>query len=456
MHIHILGICGTFMGGLALLARELQNRVTGSDENVYPPMSTQLADVGINLFKGYENLAQLSPTPDYLVVGNVMRRGIPVIEAALNQNLPILSGPEWLARFVLHDKHVIAISGTHGKTTTTSMVAWILEYAGLNPGFLIGGVPNDFKVSARLGRGRYFVIEADEYDCAFFDKRSKFVHYRPKTLVINNLEFDHADIFPDLAAIQRQFHHLIRTVPGEGVIIYPKNDSAVIDVLKQGCWSQTTTFSSHEKEQTGWHAKQATADSSEFEVCFENQNYGKLQWSLLGEHNLQNALAAIPAALQVGVSPKISIQALSCFQGVKRRLELKGLKKGISIYDDFAHHPTAIQTTLAGLRAKIGNSANIIAVVDIRSNTMKLGHHQEALSASVNLANKVYFYHTPEIPWNVQTVWQNTQKPGGVYQDIPRLISALLTENPQAEYVVFMSNGGFGGIHALYLAALSD
>jgi len=456
MHIHILGICGTFMGGLAILAVELKHKVTGSDQNVYPPMSTQLEQLGINLFQGYENLEQLSPKPDCLVVGNVMRRGLPVIEAALNQNQSILSGPEWLSRFVLKDKHVLAISGTHGKTTTASMVAWILEHAGLNPGFLIGGIPNNFGVSARLGAGDYFVVEADEYDCAFFDKRSKFLHYHPRTLIINNIEFDHADIFPDLAAIQQQFHHLVRTVPGEGCIIYPKADKAVAEVLEKGCWSQTMTFGETVKESDGWYTKEALADGSEFDVYFKDQNHGRLKWALLGKHNVQNALAAIAAAYHAGVEPKIAIRALSLFQSVKRRLELKGIENGMTIYDDFAHHPTAIETTLAGLRANAGDAANIIAVVDIRSNTMKMGHHQEALSASLLLANRVYFYQTPDITWDVQDVWKKTEKPGGVYQDISLLLAALLRENQEAAQVIFMSNGGFGGIHALYLEALKN
>lgn len=449
MHIHILGICGTFMGGLALLASELGLKVSGSDQNVYPPMSTQLNNLDIDIAQEFEDPAQLNPKPDCIVVGNVMCRGMPIIESILNQNLPILSGPEWLARSVLTDRHVLAVSGTHGKTTTTSMLAWILEYAGLEPGFLIGGVPNDFGVSARLGKGKYFVIEADEYDCAFFDKRSKFMHYHPRTLIINNIEFDHADIFSNIEAIQQQFHHLVRTVPGEGLIIYPNSDDNILKVLEKGCWTRKMHLGL-----SGWHIKNYVPTQNQFEVCFQEQSYGTVQWSLLGQHNIQNALAAIAAAQHVGVDPKISIEALAQFQGVKRRMEIKGVKNGITVYDDFAHHPTAIQTTLEGLRAKVGADAQIIAVLDIRSNTMKAGHHKDNLPAAVQAANSVYFFHAPDIAWDVPQFWKAAHKPGGVFQDMESLLNKLLAESPQAEHLVFMSNGGFGGIHNLFLEKL--
>lgn len=456
MHIHILGICGTFMGGLAVLAKENGYTVSGSDQNVYPPMSTQLKKLGIKISEGYEDLNQLSPKPDCVVVGNVIRRGMPVIEALLNQHYPFLSGPEWLARYVLHDKHVLAVSGTHGKTTTSSMLAWILEVAGLNPGFLIGGVPNDFGLSARLGGGKYFVLEADEYDCAFFDKRSKFVHYHPRTLIINNMEFDHADIFADLAAIQQQFHHLIRTVPSEGLIIYPAADQHVITTLEKGCWTKTETFgSSGAGVIQGWHAKNHASINNQFDVCFQDQNYGTLKWSLLGDHNVNNALAAIAAAHNVGVDPAVAIKALSSFQGVKRRMEIKGVAGAVTVYDDFAHHPTAIGLTLAGLRAKVGPDAKITAVLDIRSNTMKAGHHKDDLPGAVQDANAVYFYQSPDIGWDVNKIWQSAHKPGGVFGTIDNLLGALVAENgADNTHVIFMSNGGFSGIQTTFLEKL--
>jgi len=458
MHIHILGICGTFMGSLAVLARELGFEVTGSDQNVYPPMSTQLEKLGIKIFQGYDDITQLNPKPDYVVIGNAMSRGKPVVEAALNQNLPILSGPGWFARFVRTGRHVLAVSGTHGKTTTTSMLAWILECAGLKPGFLIGGVPTNFGVSARLGESQYFVIEADEYDTAFFDKRSKFIHYRPRTLIINNIEFDHADIFPDLAAIEQQFHHLVRTVPGEGLIVSPKSDPVVKHVLEKGCWSHQVCFGVDPNDTTGWTVRNAIPDGSQFEVCFKGKSYGTLKWGLLGQHNVQNALAAIAAAHHVGVDPAVAIDALSSFKNVKRRLENKGSVGEITVYDDFAHHPTAIQMTLAGLRAKVGETAKITAVLDIRSNTMKMGHHQTSLSASVCDANEVYFFQSPDISWDVQKMWKESGKPGGVYQNTDLLLDELLknrSHTKNTEHIVFMSNGGFGNIQTTFLEKLN-
>lgn len=455
MRVHILGICGTFMGGLAILASQLKFKVTGSDGNVYPPMSTQLASLGIELTSGYE-ADQVQPEPDSLIVGNVMRRGMPVIEAALDKGLKLTSGPEWLYQHVLCQRHVLAVSGTHGKTTTTSMLAWILEYAGLKPGFLIGGVPNNFGVSAHLGEGKYFVVEADEYDSAFFDKRSKFIHYRPRTLIINNIEFDHADIFSDLAAIQKQFHHLVRTVPGAGLIIHPAFDPAVAELLKMGCWTPTTAFDVDEP--SSWHARNLSAAKDSFQVCYQGKLLGTLNWELLGQHNINNALAAIAAANHVGVSPEKAIEALSQFRGVKRRLEIKGQQQGIIVYDDFAHHPTAIATTLAGLRAKLGGTANIIAVLDIRSNTMRAGHHREQLPSSVLEADQVFFFQSPDILWDVQDMWQSAKKPGGVFIETEALLTALtqtLRDNTADNtHVVFMSNGGFGGVQNEFLARL--
>jgi UDP-N-acetylmuramate: L-alanyl-gamma-D-glutamyl-meso-diaminopimelate ligase len=454
MHIHLLGICGTFMGGIALLAKELGFKVTGSDHNIYPPMSTQLQDMGIAIELGYEKLS--SSSYQQMIVGNVMRRGMPVIETMLNEGRFYTSGPEWLAREILQTRHVLAVSGTHGKTTTSSMLAWILAFAGFEPGFLIGGIPNNFGVSARLGQGKYFVIEADEYDSAFFDKRSKFLHYRPQTLIINNIEFDHADIFSNLTEIQKQFHHLVRTVPGEGLIIYPALDKAVQEVIKMGCWSkQETIFGLEPLNNVGWTVQNAAPSFAEFEVYFKETFCGKINWSLLGNHNMLNALSAIAAARAVGVAIETAINALNQFQGVKRRLELKGVVSDIYVYDDFAHHPTAIATTLAGMRSKVGQETRIIAVVEVRSNTMRAGFHQAELSLAVEKSDVVYFFKAPDISWNIEKVWENTGKPGGVYTDILKLIQSLKGDSQKGDQVVFMSNGGFGGIHTQFLQALT-
>lgn len=450
MHIHILGIAGTFMGGLAVLARELNYKVTGSDQAVYPPMSTQLAALGIELTEGFE-AAQLHPSPDAIIVGNVMKRGIPVIEALLNQGSRIFSGPEWLAQYILPKRHVLAVSGTHGKTTTSSMLAWILEVAGLSPGFLIGGVPSNFGVSARIGKMPYFVLEADEYDSAFFDKRSKFIHYRPRTLIINNIEFDHADIFPNLDAIETQFHHLIRTVPSQGLIVYPNNDVVIDRVLKKGVWTPTLAF--HSTHQRGWHARILTPEATRFNIYLDNELKGTVEWSLMGQHNVSNALAAIMAATHVGVTPEFAAAALCRFAGVKRRLEIKGQIEGVTVYDDFAHHPTAIATTLAGLRAKVGES-KIVAVIELRSNTMRAGVHQEHLSAAVKDATEVYFLKAPEMSWDVEKMWQATHKPGGVYTEVETLVKVLKDRVSKPDHVIFMSNGGFGGIQKQFLDAL--
>ncbi|HCV78657.1 MAG TPA: UDP-N-acetylmuramate:L-alanyl-gamma-D-glutamyl-meso-diaminopimelate ligase, partial [Pseudomonas sp.] len=373
MHIHILGICGTFMGSLAVLAKEAGHRVTGSDANVYPPMSTQLEAQGIELTQGYDP-AQLDPAPDLVVIGNALSRGNPAVEYVLDKGLPYVSGPQWLAEHVLQGRWVLAVAGTHGKTTTTSMLAWVLEHAGMSPGFLIGGVPQNFGISARLGGTPFFVVEADEYDSAFFDKRSKFVHYRPRTTILNNLEYDHADIFPDLAAIERQFHHLVRTIPSSGLIIHPTAETALVRVLEMGCWTPVQTTGAGGQ----WQARLLAEDGSRFEVLFEGQVQGTVNWELTGQHNVANALATLAAARHVGVVPSLGVAALSEFRSVKRRMEKVAEVRGVTVYDDFAHHPTAIATTLQGLRARVG-SERIIAVIEPRSNSMKLGAHRDGL-----------------------------------------------------------------------------
>ncbi len=383
MHIHILGICGTFMGSLAVLAKELGHRVTGSDANVYPPMSTQLEAQGIELTQGYDP-AQLDPAPDLVVIGNAMSRGNPAVEYVLNKGLPYVSGPQWLADHVLQGRWVLAVAGTHGKTTTSSMLAWVLEHAGMSPGFLIGGVPQNFSVSARLGDTPFFVVEADEYDSAFFDKRSKFVHYHPRTAILNNLEFDHADIFPDLASIERQFHHLVRTIPGEGLVIHPTTEQALERVIGMGCWTPVQTTG----EGGQWQARLLSPDGSRFEVLFEGEAQGVVDWAMTGQHNVANALATLAAARHVGVVPAMGIEGLSAFKSVKRRLEKVAEVQGVTIYDDFAHHPTAIATTLDGLRKRVGE-APVIAVIEPRSNSMKLGAHRDGLPESVNDADQV-------------------------------------------------------------------
>lgn len=387
MHIHVLGICGTFMGSLAVLAKELGHRVTGSDANVYPPMSTQLQAQGIELMQGYDP-AHLEPAPDLVVIGNALSRGNPAVEHVLNKGLPYVSGPQWLADHVLQGRWVLAVAGTHGKTTTTSMLAWVLEHAGMSPGFLIGGVPQNFGVSARLGGTPFFVVEADEYDSAFFDKRSKFVHYRPRTAILNNLEFDHADIFPDLAAIERQFHHLVRTVPGEGLIIRPSAEKALERVLGMGCWTPVQTTG----EGGQWQARLLAEDGSRFEVLFDGIVQGEVDWPLTGLHNVANALASLAAARHVGVMPSQGAAALSEFRNVKRRMEKVAEVRGVTLYDDFAHHPTAIATTLDGLRKQVGADTQVIAIVEPRSNSMKLGAHRDGLPDSVRQADQVLWY----------------------------------------------------------------
>jgi UDP-N-acetylmuramate: L-alanyl-gamma-D-glutamyl-meso-diaminopimelate ligase len=448
-HVHILGICGTFMGGIALLARAAGYRVTGSDQNVYPPMSTLLVEQGIAVSQGYDP-AHLDPAPDQVVVGNVMTRGNPAVEHVLNRGLSYTSGPQWLAEHVLHGRWVLAVAGTHGKTTTASMLAWILEYAGLRPGFLIGGVPENFGVSARLGDGPFFVVEADEYDTAFFDKRSKFVHYRPRTLVLNNLEYDHADIFPDLAAIERQFHHLVRTVPGEGLIVRNAEDENLDRVLAQGCWTPQEAFAV--AGEGDWQARLLAPDASRFEVLCGGRPQGEVAWDLIGRHNLTNALAALAAARHAGVPAGQGIDALASFRSVKRRLQLRGERSGIRVYDDFAHHPTAIATTLEALRARVGG-ARILAVLDPRSNTMRMGVHRDSLAGSLKDADRVFLHAPADLGWDTAPVL-DALADAVACPDTDGLLAALLEQARPGDHVLIMSNGGFGALHERLLAAL--
>jgi len=446
MHIHILGICGTFMGGIAAIAKAMGHQVTGADANVYPPMSTQLEALGIELTQGYD-ASQFEPAPDLVIIGNAMSRGNPAVEYVLNSNLPYTSGPQWLAEHVLQSRWVLAVSGTHGKTTTTSMLAWILEYAGLKPGFLIGGIPQNFDVSARLGDAPFFVIEADEYDTAFFDKRSKFVHYRPRTLVINNLEYDHADIFPDLAAIQRQFHHLLRMVPGNGLVLSPANVAAVDDTLAMGCWSEQQRYG------FDWQTELLSKDGSAFRVSLQGEVLGEVRWDLTGQHSVDNGLMALAAARHAGVPVAVAIEALNQFIAPKRRMELKGTVADIAVYDDFAHHPTAIDTTLTGLRNKVGEK-RILAVLEPRSNTMRLGVHKQALPASLKTADQVFLFEPANSGWSLADVAAGCGNQAQVSTDITELVNLIVDGAVSGDSIVIMSNGGFGGIHDKLLDAL--
>jgi UDP-N-acetylmuramate: L-alanyl-gamma-D-glutamyl-meso-diaminopimelate ligase len=458
MHIHILGICGTFMGGLAVLAKEAGHRVTGCDANVYPPMSTQLSAQGIELIEGY-GPEQLDLKPDLFVIGNVVSRGNPLMEEILNRGLPYTSGPQWIGEHILQNKWVLAVAGTHGKTTTTSMLAWILEDAGYHPGFLIGGVPMNFGISARLSGkeadSAFFVIEADEYDTAFFDKRSKFVHYRPKTAVLNNLEFDHADIFPDLGAIETQFHHLVRTVPGVGRVIANGREESLQRVIARGCWSEQEWFGV--QEGNGW-ALREHGDGS-FDVRFDGEVQGTVNWPLTGEHNRMNALAAIAAARHVGVPPAQAIESLGRFENVKRRMEVRGVVNEVTVYDDFAHHPTAIATTVAGLRKKVGG-ARILAVLEPRSNTMKLGTMKSALPGSLVDADLVFGYGAKSgkdaLGWNLGEALAPLGGKASAYDDLDILVQAVVGAAKPGDHVLVMSNGGFGGVHQKILDALAQ
>jgi UDP-N-acetylmuramate: L-alanyl-gamma-D-glutamyl-meso-diaminopimelate ligase len=439
------------MGGIALLARELGHTVSGSDANVYPPMSTLLEQNGISLCSGYDP-AHLQPHPDVVIIGNVLSRGNPAIEYVLNHHLPYTSGPQWLSDHLLQDRHVLAVAGTHGKTTTTSMLAWILESAGLQPGFLIGGVAENFGTSAHLGHEPFFVVEADEYDTAFFDKRSKFVHYRPRTAILNNLEYDHADIFPNLAAIQTQFHHLVRTIPGEGLIVTPDDDAALEAVLKRGRWTRREQFG--DSEAAPWRLHPVVADYSEFTVIHEGKNIGHVRWSLLGEHNARNALAAIAAAHHVHVAPALAMEALGKFKSVKRRLEKIAEIGGISIYDDFAHHPTAIKATLAALRSRVGR-ARILAVLEPRSNTMKLGVHRDDLAPALAAADEVIILQPADLGWNLRTATAALDGRCRVYNNVEQIVSDLAGRARPGDHVLIMSNGDFGGLFKKLLDTLA-
>jgi UDP-N-acetylmuramate: L-alanyl-gamma-D-glutamyl-meso-diaminopimelate ligase len=457
-HLHILGICGTFMGGIAALAKELGFRVTGCDAHVYPPMSTQLEQLGIELKSGYK-IEHFSDEPDLVIVGNAMSRGNVMVEYMLDRNIPYISGPQWLLENVLKDRWVLAVSGTHGKTTTSSMLTWILEYAHLSPGFLIGGIPQNFSSSARLGNAPFFVIEADEYDTAFFDKRSKFVHYRPRTLVINNLEFDHGDIFNDLSDIQRQFHHLIRMVPSNGLLLSPKSEKAINDTLAMGSWTPVE----HSACPDGWQAKKLSEDGSEFIVTFKGQEQGTVQWPLIGDFNIDNALMAIASARHAGVPSHIAIEALAQFVNTKRRFELRGVANDISVYDDFAHHPTAIAKTLTGVRAKVDKQnldttqqGRVLAVLEPRSNTMKSGVHKAALPLSLVQADQVFIYEDEAIKWSVSDLIESCEPPCFVEKNIDDLVIKIVEQSQKGDTIVVMSNGGFGNIHEKILTAINE
>ncbi len=451
MKIHILGICGTFMGGIALLARESGVTVTGADANVYPPMSTMLEEQGVEIIEGYraENFTE---DTDCIVVGNAMSRGNDAVESMLNRNLNYTSGPQWLHENILKQRWVLAVAGTHGKTTTASMLTWILEYAGLNPGFLIGGIPENFGLSARLGDSPFFVVEADEYDTAFFDKRSKFVHYHPRTAILNNLEFDHADIFADLEAIKTQFHHLIRTIPSEGKIINNAAEPALADVIDKGCWTEIETFSG-ENVESEWSANYIQADGSTFEVLHQGEVQGCVEWTQMGQHNVSNALAAIAAARHAGVPITESIAALGKFAGVKRRMQLRGEVNSIRVYDDFAHHPTAIDTTLKGLRANVGTQ-RIIAILEPRSNTMRMGVHKTRIAVALAQADEVILYQPTRVNWDMQSVIDDLGEKAKLFESVDKIVDYIATTTQENEHILVMSNGGFEAIHAKILDRL--
>ena len=440
------------MGGVALLAKDSGIEVTGSDKNIYPPMSTLLASQGVDVRQDFLS-ANIDDDTDEIVVGNFMRRGMEVVEDLLNENQSYTSGPQWLYEHILKDRWVLAVAGTHGKTTTASILAWILEYAGMSPGFLIGGVPENFGVSARLGDTPFFVVEADEYDTAFFDKRSKFVHYHPKTLVLNNLEYDHADIFPDLEAIKTQFHHLMRIVPSKGLVVSNQEEQNLDDVLEKGCWTAVEKFSSEDKGDSAWSVEIINADGSEFCVLFEGKEQGVVKWDLLGKHNISNALAAIAAARHVGVPVEHAIDALAEFKGIKRRMQLRGEVNNIRVYDDFAHHPTAIKTTLAGLRANVGDK-KIIAILEPRSNTMRMGIHQGALAESLAVADQVVLYQPDNVDWEMQGLLDELGDNASLYRDLDQLITDVVQTAVTGDQLLVMSNGGFGGIHDKLLQGL--
>ncbi len=473
MHIHILGVCGTFMGSLAVLAKQLGYRVSGSDANVYPPMSTQLQEQGIDLQEGFRP-EHLQPAPDLVIIGNALSRGNPAVEHVLNEGLNFTSGPQWLAQFVLHDKWVLGVAGTHGKTSTSAMLAWILEYAEVNPGYLIGGVANNFSQSASLGDSPFFVVEADEYDSAFFDKRSKFVHYVPRTTILNNLEFDHADIFNNIEEIERQFHHLVRTVPGNGLIIYPHDESAIEGVLRKGCWSNRQQFGISVPNEVCkklaanggvfWNALMTDEQGSEFELIKYGQGStgevmyrAAVSWELTGIHNVKNAIAAVAAAHHVGIEVATAREALLEYKGVKRRMELRGSVEGVKVYDDFAHHPTAIELTLQGIAAKLradGRDSRLIAVIEPRSNTMMSGVHQHELNIASQAADMVIWFKPEDAKINFSKLLAESKVPGYAFSDVDQIVTFLEENSVPGDHIVIMSNGGFGGIHEKLLQAL--
>jgi UDP-N-acetylmuramate: L-alanyl-gamma-D-glutamyl-meso-diaminopimelate ligase len=452
MHVHIIGICGTFMGGIAVLARAAGHRVTGSDANVYPPMSTQLEAQGIALIEGYDP-GQLDLAPDVVVVGNVMSRGNALIERLVDSRLPFTSGPQWIAENFLRGRDVLAVAGTHGKTTTSCMLAWILERAGLEPGFLIGGIPSNFGLSARAGGGPVFVIEADEYDTAFFDKRAKFVHYRPRHLVMTNLEFDHADIYPDLAAIQKQFHHLLRTVPASGRVTWNAADANLAATLAMGCWTPLTGFAREPRELAEWHVRLIEDDGSAFEAHHHGKPAATVRWPMIGMHNVENGLAALACAAGIGIAPEAAAKSLGEFTGVRRRMELRGDVGSIRVYDDFAHHPTAIAATVDGLRRRAGNE-RVIAVLEPRSNTMRLGIHSAELPRALEGADRVWLYQPAGLDWKLDDVARGIGAKAAVASELPKLVDALVSELHAGDHVLIMSNGGFGGLHERLLQAL--
>ena len=442
MKIHILGICGSFMGGVALLAKELGHQVSGSDANVYPPMSTMLEDNNIHLHEGYDTIP-LKQELDMIVIGNTLSRGNEAVEYILNNGLPYISGPQWLAENLLHERHVIAISGTHGKTSTTSMLAWVLEFAAKSPGFLIGGIAENFGVSARCGTSDYFIVEADEYDTAFFDKRSKFIHYRPRTLIINNIEFDHADIFGEIGDIIREFRRMIRIVPGTGTIIIKADDPNIEAVLEDQCWTSIVRFGENSKE---WDYQGISNDLSHFDITYAGQNVCRVKWEIIGRHNVENALAVCAAAHEIGIDPKVTADALCSYKSVKRRLQKLAVVNGITIYDDFAHHPTAISTTISALRSNVDDN-RIIAVFEPRSNTMKMGIHQDTIGRAFNSADKIFIFKPDCINWDMDLAFEELQDRYGIFTDINQIIETVADVVQAGDHVVIMSNGGFGGIH---------
>ena len=450
MRLHILGICGTFMAGIALLAKALGHEVSGSDANVYPPMSTQLREQGIELMNGYDP-AHLNLSPDLVIVGNTMSRGNPVVETLLNRKLPFISGPQWLSEHILETRHVLAVSGTHGKTTTTSMLCWILESAGLNPGFLVGGVPQNFGVSARVGGDNYFVVEADEYDTAFFDKRSKFIHYHPDTLIINNIEYDHADIFADIGAIRREFHHMVRIVAGNGLIIAKRGDTQISQVLNMGYWSPIEYFGETEAE---WIVDSLTDDFSRFNVLYNSEIMGTVHWDLIGQFNAENALAAIAAANHIGVEPAQACEALLTLKNVKRRLECLAIINQVAVYDDFAHHPTAIRETLKALRQKVKDQ-RIIAIMEPRSNTMRQGVHKEILADAFADADQIYLYEANKLVWDLSKSTSSLGSKVNVMQSIDNIATTVASLAEANDHILIMSNGNFSGLHQKLIDKLS-